>query len=72
MTRSSPDEGLAGLPLGVAFAAWGMGFISGSETARVLTNGVWTRLTLQRGHVIVRRPVAVGLTPVRRTGPADR
>lgn len=68
----SPDDELAGLPLGVAFAAWGMGFISGAESARVLTNGLWTRVRLERGHVVVRRPVAVGMTPVRRTGPSDR
>lgn len=56
------------LPLGTAFAAFALGFISGAETARVFRNGVWTRLSLQRGHVLVRGPVASGLTPVRATG----
>lgn len=68
----TPDDELSSLPLGVAFAAWGMGFISGAESARVLTSGTWTRVSLQRGHVVVRRPVAVGLTAVRNTGSADR
>ncbi|MGN8552678.1 UNVERIFIED_CONTAM: hypothetical protein OHV15_08840 [Microbacterium sp. SLM126] len=64
----APDEELEGLPLGAAFAAMSMGFISGAETARVFTSGPWTRVSLARGHVIVRGPVAVGLTAVRRTG----
>ncbi|MFE5408738.1 hypothetical protein [Microbacterium sp. NPDC056569] len=63
-----PDEELGGLPLGVAFAALSLGFISGSETARVFASGPWTRVSLSRGHVLVRGPVATGLTPVRRTG----
>lgn len=64
----APDEELDGLPLGTAFAALSMGFISGAETARVLASGPWTRVSFARGHVLVRGPVAVGLTPVRRTG----
>lgn len=64
----APDDELGGLPLGVAFAAVSMGFISGSETARVYASGPWTRVSLRRGHVVVRGPVAIGLTPVRRTG----
>lgn len=63
-----PDDELAGLPLGAAFAALSMGFISGAETARVFTSGPWTRISLDRGHVIVRGPAVMGLTPVRRTG----
>lgn len=66
------DEELGGLPLGAAFAALSMGFISGGESARVFVSGPWTRVSLQRGHVLVRGPVAVGLTPVRRTGSAGR
>jgi len=62
------DEELAGLPLGVAFAAVALGFISGAEPVRVRVSGPWTRLTLTRGHVLVRGPLATGLTPVRRTG----
>jgi len=64
------DDELGGLPLGTAFAAMSMGFISGTETARVFVSGPWTRVSLQRGHVLVRGPVAMGLTPVRSTGRA--
>ncbi|HKP07403.1 MAG TPA: hypothetical protein VJU58_09145 [Microbacterium sp.] len=67
----APDEELGGLPLGVAFAALSLGFISGGETARVFASGPWTRVSLTRGHVLVRGPVATGLTPVRRTGSAS-
>ncbi|WP_127474736.1 hypothetical protein [Microbacterium sulfonylureivorans] len=68
----APDDELGGLPLGAAFAALSMGFISGAETARVFSSGPWTRVSLQRGHVVVRGPVAMGLTPVRRTGAGER
>ncbi|WP_322408913.1 hypothetical protein [Microbacterium invictum] len=64
-------EELADLPLGVAFAAFGLGFIGGEETVRIFTAPSWTRLSLQRGHVLVRRPPREGLTPVRPTGRAD-
>ncbi|MGP3536517.1 hypothetical protein ACTU3I_17110 [Microbacterium sp. RD1] len=62
------DEALGGLPLGVAFAAFALGFIAGEEDAAVRTVGSWTRLTLSRGHVLTRTTVRAGLTPVRRTG----
>lgn len=68
----APDDEIGGLPLGTAFAAMSMGFISGAETARVFVSGPWTRVSLQRGHVVVRGPAAIGLTPVRRTGSGDR
>ncbi|MCR2792909.1 hypothetical protein NQ156_07530 [Microbacterium sp. zg.Y625] len=64
------DAALAGLPLGVAFAAFGLGFIGGAETVELRTAGPWTRLSLRRGHVLVRGPVKTGLTPVRATGTA--
>ncbi|GAA5029859.1 hypothetical protein ACFQRL_07950 [Microbacterium fluvii] len=67
----APDAELAGRPLGAAFAAFAMGFIGGEEDARMLSSGVWTRFTLARGHVLVRGPQRVGLTPVRTTGAAD-
>lgn len=51
----APDEDLDGLPAGVAFAAFALGFIHGDETAAVRSSGVWTRISLQRGHVLVRR-----------------
>jgi hypothetical protein len=66
----APDDELGGLPLGVAFAALSMGFINGAETARVYASGPWSRVSLERGHVVVRGPMVSGLTPVRRTGPA--
>lgn len=43
------------LPAGAAFAADSLGFISEPETARVLQSGNWLRLSLRRGHVLVRR-----------------
>lgn len=63
-----PDDALGGLPLGTAFAAFALGFIAGSEVAPVRTSGAWTRVTLARGHVLVRGPVRSGLTAVRTTG----
>ncbi|WP_203135294.1 hypothetical protein [Microbacterium sp. JZ31] len=66
----APDDALLGLPLGVAFAAFSLGFIGGEEDARVTTSGRWTRITLHRGHVLSRGPAASGLTAVRRTGAA--
>ncbi|WP_029149775.1 hypothetical protein [Microbacterium indicum] len=66
----APDDDLGGLPLGVAFAAFSFGFISGEEPARVTTSGRWNRVTLTRGHILSRGPAAVGLTAVRATGSA--
>ncbi|MDF2047225.1 hypothetical protein P2P98_13750 [Microbacterium sp. Kw_RZR3] len=63
-----PDEALGGLPLGTAFAAFALGFIAGGEEALVRRSGAWTRVTLARGHVLVRGPVRSGLTAVRTTG----
>ncbi len=62
------DDALGGLPLGVAFAAFTLGFIVGEEDAAVRTSGSWTRVTLRRGHIIVRGPARVGMTAVRETG----
>lgn len=66
-----PDEDLAGLPRGVAFAADALGFISGEEQVSVTRSGRWTRLAFRRGHVLARGPVASGLTAVRGTGAAE-
>lgn len=63
-----PDEALDGLPLGAAFAAFALGFIGGDEQAVRRESGPWSRLSLARGHVIVRGPMRTGLTPVRTTG----
>jgi hypothetical protein len=64
----APDDALGGLPLGVAFAAFTLGFIVGEEDALVRTSGSWTRVSLRRGHVIVRGPARMGMTAVRETG----
>lgn len=64
------DDDLDGLPLGVAFAAFALGFIAGEEPAAVRRLGPWTRLTLSRGHVLTRSTMRSGLTGVRSTGPA--
>ncbi len=62
------DDELAGLPLGVAFAAFALGFIAGEESATIRRSGPWTRVTLTRGHVLTRGTVRSGLTAVRATG----
>ena len=62
------DAAIGDLPRGAAFAAFALGFIVGQESARVRTAGSWTRVTLDRGHIIVRRPVRMGMTDVRTTG----
>lgn len=64
----APDEDLADLPRGVAFAAHAFGFIAGAETVPITVSGRWTRLAFRRGHVLSRGPAAVGLTAVRSTG----
>lgn len=66
-----PDEDLLDLPRGVAFAADALGFINGAEVARVTKAGRWTRVAFERGHVLSRGPVAVGMTAVRSTGAAS-
>lgn len=65
------DPALDDLPLGVAFAAFVLGFIAGEETAPVRASGPWRRVSLERGHVLVRGPARSGLTAVRATGPAS-
>jgi hypothetical protein len=62
------DDTLGGLPLGTAFAAFALGFIVGEEEASVRASGTWVRVSLTRGHVIVRGPARIGLTEVRQTG----
>lgn len=65
----APDAELHGLPLGVAFAAFALGFIAGEEVAGIRRSGPWTRVSFTRGHVLARSTVRVGLTGVRATGP---
>jgi hypothetical protein len=62
------DPDLNGVVRGAAFAAVSMGFVLGDEDVAVLTAPGWTRLTLQRGHVLLREPRRSGLTAVRATG----
>lgn len=49
-----PIPGFEHVPAGAAFAAFSMGFL-GDDTVRILETGPWTRLTSDRGHVLVRR-----------------
>ena len=49
-----PIAGLEHVPAGAGFAALGLGFL-GEDEVRVFESGPWTRLTTQRGHVLVKR-----------------
>lgn len=52
--RALPAEGGAdGLPAGVGFGAYALGFLVG-ETAQVFGSGRWFRVTTPGGHVLVR------------------
>jgi len=51
---SRPIDGQEHIPAGAAFAALSMGFLGGDEV-RMFETGPWTRLTTQRGHVLVKR-----------------
>ena len=66
----APDAELDGLVAGVAFAADALGFLGadGNEEASVRRTGTWTRVSLSRGHVLVRAGNPTGLTTVRSTG----
>jgi hypothetical protein len=50
-------EGLVDVAAGGAFAALSLGFLSDVEAdeVRVFESGPWTRLTSQRGHVLIKR-----------------
>jgi len=50
-----PIEGLDQVPAGAAFAALSLGFLGGGGDVTVLEAGPWTRLTTDRGHVLVKR-----------------
>lgn len=45
----------ADLPAGAAFGAFALGFLLPRKQATVFTNGRWTRLSTDIGHVLVRR-----------------
>ena len=62
------DAALLATPAGAAFAADAMGFLGGEEAVGVHRTGTWTRLSMQRGHVLVRAGNPTGLTAVRTTG----
>jgi hypothetical protein len=49
-----PIPGAEHIPSGAAFAAFALGFL-GEDPVRVYETGPWTRLSTQRGHVLVKR-----------------
>ena len=49
-----PIPGLEHIPAGAGFAALGLGFL-GDDEVRVFETGPWTRLTMLRGHILVKR-----------------
>lgn len=49
-----PVPGAEHIPSGAAFAGFALGFL-GEDPVRVYETGPWTRLTTQRGHVLVKR-----------------
>lgn len=54
-----PIDALDYVPAGAAFAAASLGFLGQAdddESIAVLETGPWTRLSMRRGHVLVRRP----------------
>jgi hypothetical protein len=50
-----PIDGLEYVPAGASFAGLSLGFLGGDDPVRVFETGPWTRLTTQRGHVLVKR-----------------
>ena len=50
-------EGLEDVAAGGAFAALSLGFLGdeASDEVRIFESGPWTRLTSQRGHVLIKR-----------------
>jgi hypothetical protein len=50
-----PVDGLEFVPAGAGFAAFSLGFLSPDEPVRLFETGPWTRLSTNRGHVLVRR-----------------
>lgn len=58
MIWGQPIDGAPALPAGAAFAAHALGFLpphGDRESASIYETGPWTRLTLERGHVLVKR-----------------
>lgn len=52
---SRPIDGFEHIPAGAGFAGHTLGFLSPQEPVRVFETGPWTRLSTQRGHILVRR-----------------
>jgi hypothetical protein len=52
-----PIDGLEHVPAGGAFAALSLGFLGEGvdDDVRIFETGPWTRLTTQRGHVLIKR-----------------
>ena len=50
-----PISGLEYVPAGAAFAGLSLGFFGGPDPVRIYETGPWTRLTSERGHVLVKR-----------------
>lgn len=50
-----PISGLEYVPAGAAFAGLSLGFFGGTDPVRIYETGPWTRLTSERGHVLVKR-----------------
>jgi hypothetical protein len=52
-----PIDGLEHVPAGGAFAALSLGFLGegADDDVRIYETGPWTRLTTQRGHVLIKR-----------------
>lgn len=49
-----PIAGIEHIPAAAGFAAFALGFL-GDDAVRVFETGPWTRLTTDRGHVLVKR-----------------
>lgn len=52
--ESSDAEHSQPIPAGAAFGAYVLGFLPSDGAAHVLRSGVWTRLSMPGGHVLVR------------------
>lgn len=50
-----PIDALDFVPAGAAFAAVSLGFLAADEPVRLFETGPWTRLSTERGHILVRR-----------------
>lgn len=48
-------EGLEHVPAGGAFAALSLGFLDADDEVLIYETGPWTRLSTQRGHVLIKR-----------------